>query len=183
MAPIKILPRMSPGYLGHEGGGNCTEQNVPIYEDQWVEETIFSARKTNVVTDNPVGKFETITDDIYFGFSWFEDGKVITKECPANSFPRNADGRSLLLRITNVPGCEIFTKNSTNQPKLYLINKASSTNTEVKEGSMTKNWKGDTTDSTKVFQYQVNSNYAAEVSIRGGKIGITTKSTFGAGAM
>lgn len=165
---------------GGRGRDRCTTTNTPIFQDQWVEETIFSSLANNQIFDNPIGKTETITDDIHFSFTWFENGAPVTKVCPANSFEREGDGRSLLLRITNVPGCEIFTKNSTNKPKLSLVNTASASKTEIREGKITKNWRGESTDSTKRIVYQVNSNYSGEVSIRGYKIGNSPESSFGA---
>lgn len=179
-APIKLTPMTPPGHIGEGGGGgNCITHNIPVFEDQWIEETVFSATKNDEVIDNPIGKMDTITDDVVFGFSWFENGHEVTKECPANSFQREGDGRTLLLRITNVPGCEIFTKNSTNKPKLYIKNNANSLKSEIKEGKNTKNWRGEVSNSTKNYSYQVSSNYSGEVSIRGYKIGNSDDSTFG----
>lgn len=172
----------NPGGRSGSGYGSCSTTQTPIYQDQWVEETIFSAIQNNEVIDNPIGKLDTVTDDIVFGFSWYEAGKEVTKECPANSFQREGDGRTLLLRITNVPGCEIFTKNSTNKPKLYIINKADSLKTKIIEGKITKNWRGEVTSTIKDFNYKVNSNYSGEVSIRGYKVGNSEDSKFGASA-
>jgi len=175
-----LPPVIVPNRVRGPGEGpECRSVSVPVYEDQWVEETILSVVKNSESIDNPIGKLDTITDDVNFGFSWFEGGKEITTECPANSFQREGDGRSLLLRITNVPGCEIFTKNSTNKPKLYLINKSESSKTEIREGRLTRNWRGEKTDSSKLFTHPVNSIYSGEVSIRGYKIGNSEDSTFG----
>jgi hypothetical protein len=170
----------NPGGRTHSGYSKCTTTSSPIYQDQWLEETIFSALKNNEEINNPIGKMDSVTDDIVFGFNWYENGKEVTKECPANSFQREGDGRTLLLRITNVPGCEIFTKNSTNKPKLYIVNKGEASKTEIREGIMSKNWRGETSDSTKVFVRPTTSNYSGEISIRGYKVGNSDDSTFGA---
>lgn len=177
--PREVGGENNPGGRSHSGYSRCTTTQTPIFQDQWVEETIFSAVRNDEVTDNPIGKMDTITDDIVLGFSWYENGREVTRECPANSFQREGDGRSLLLRMANVPGCEIFTKNSTNKPKLYMVNKSAAAKAEIKEGRITKNWRGEVSDATKNYSYQVNSNYSGEVSIRGYKIGNSFDSSFG----
>lgn len=177
----QVCPEPSDGNgPGGQHPRPCRNVSTPIIEDQWTQETIYSAVRNNEETVNPIGKLDSITDDFVMGFSWYENGIEVTKECPANSFQREGDGRTLLLRITNVPGCEIFTKNSTNKPKLFIINRADSLKTEIKEGKITKNWKGQVDDKTKPFQYNVKSNFSGEVSIRGYKIGTSVDSTFGA---
>jgi hypothetical protein len=170
--PIKLTPTKGSGDI-------CRTTNTPIYEDQWFEETIFLAVKNSETIDNPIGKVETVTDDIYFGFSWNENGKIITKECPVNIFEREGDGRALLIRIRNIEGCEVFTKNSKNKPKLYLINKANTLKAKIKEGKIIKKWNGEVTDSTNDFFYQVNSSISGEISIRGYKVGNSDNSTSG----
>lgn len=180
---IYSLPFELRSPIGQPGGGgvpHCITINTPTYEDHWVDETEYSAIDNSETMDNPIGKTDIITDSIYFGFSWYENGVLINKECPANSFVREGDGHSLLLRINNVPNCEVFTKNSTNKPKLYVINKDTNSINTFKEGKVSKYWNGTTTDTTKDVQHQINSNYSGEVSIRGYRIGNTLDSTFGA---
>lgn len=169
----------NPGGRSHSGRSRCTTTTTPIFQDQWIEETAFSPLISNEVVDNPIGKLDSVTDDLILGFSWFENGKLVTTECLANSFEREGDGRSLLLRITNVPGCEIFTKNSTNKPKLYLKNMGNTSKSEIKVGKITKNWKGEISDSTKRYEYQVKSSFNGEVSIRGYRIGTSEETIFG----
>ncbi len=156
-------------FLGGNGRG-CHSREIPIYQDQWIETTILSVSKALDTIVNPTGKVDEILSNISFEIQWNENGKNISRICPANLFQRDADGRSILIRIENVPGCEVFSRNSANKPILSLINNSTVKSGEFKEGTITKNWKGDIVEDTKDYLYPLRSSFSGTVLRRGSSI-------------
>lgn len=149
----------------------CRNVSTPIFENQWTDVTNYTVERTIESVLNPNGKVDEILGNITFEFQWNENGKNITRQCPASLFERDADGRSVLIRIENVPGCEVFSKNSANRPMLSLINNSSVQHSEYIEGTKAVNWKGSVvSNSVKKLTSPVKSSFSGTILRRGSSI-------------
>lgn len=160
---IPIVPMRGPS-------DGCRKVAVPVMEDQWIETTVLGVAKSIDSVLNPTGKVDEILANLSFEIQWNENGKNVSKICPASLFERDADGRSILIRIENVPGCEVFTKNSFNRPILSLVNNSSLKIGEFKEGTITKNWRGEVVNNLKDYSYPIKSSFSGTILRRGSSI-------------
>jgi hypothetical protein len=156
-----------PGEGGHRD--YCRREPQKVYQNQWVDTVTYSFEAmSEQIIGSPNGKADEILNNIGFEFQWNENGKTVTRRCAANLFGRYGDGRSMLIKIENVPGCVVFTKNSANRPILALYNSANVKAEGIKVGFRTTNWVGQVTgESIKELDYTVNSIFSGAIMRRG----------------
>ncbi len=168
-SPFKIgSPLLAPSHR-RAGGENpiCRIIHTPVYADQWVEKTIYTVKKMSTEEQLLNKEIDHTLENLVFVFSWFENGEIKSKRCAANLFNKNVEEESLFLKITNVPQCEIFNLNSTNEIKFSVKNSSPINKIALREGISVTNWKGETSDLSKTSQYDENISYFGKISISG----------------
>lgn len=178
---IAINPRLLSAMGEGGGGGNAGREGIggghrdhcgttkkPVFENQWYDTVTLGYETSNETVLNPNGKADEVLNNVGFEFQWNENGKTVTRRCPANLFGRYGDGKSILIKIENVPGCEVFSKNSSNRPILALYNDSTKKAEGIKVGYKYVNWLGQITrESYSPLDYTLKSIYSGTIMRRG----------------
>jgi len=93
-----------------------------------------------------------------------------------SSFPRQADGKSLNLRIENRPGCEIFQNGSDESPMVSILNRVSFP-VQFRSGRDVTNWRGQVLEGHSVGLYIPEVSLNLDLGIRGAGFGSGTTSS------
>ncbi len=121
-------------YSGCRGGKGCWEgggaedsryEVCLKREDQWVETISYAdMEKSFDPIPSPVGTVPQLFEGLALRFRWTSTrtGQLKESVCAATAFPYHGDGRSILLTLSNIQGCEIFGEDSKNGVMVHLVN-------------------------------------------------------------
>jgi len=140
-------------------------------ENRWLQTTAYSLSSPVLDTlNNPVGQLEQIFDGLSFKFTWSDQqGNLKETTCPLRYFAREGNGKSILVRISKTPKCDIFSDNG-NAPMLHLVNGIEFPVT-YQDGSLVQNWLGQTLQTPAQKTFIPDVSFAGTVMIRGYNMG------------
>lgn len=157
---------LGAGARDGEGGSREEEIQVQVgeecdlWENRWVETISYSIGSNRYKTfHDPVAVGEQLYGGLSLEFEWLDSkGKPKSVTCPLNAFERRADGKSMLIRVENKPGCQIFTENLDSAPMMFIKN-----NIEIhptyKYGRDVKRWDGT------VLERHLSDTFRADVGL------------------
>jgi hypothetical protein len=118
--------------------------------------------------DQPIGLMNVLFDGLAFLFRWEDQTthEIKTLECPLTRFQREGDGRTLKVRVENVPGCSPFSGKPQETPMLYLVNHIQSP-TYFRKGEYRLYWNGKSEDHVINETYAPPLDFVGSVSIKG----------------
>jgi len=151
------------------GGGTVCYRYCAQSEDRWMDTTRYdSGVVREEIIDQPIGLMNMLFEGLEFSFRWEDHTthKIKQMKCPLDAFPREGDGRTLKVRVENVPGCSPFTHRPNETPMLYLINQIQS-QTRFKKGEYRSYWNGKIEDATRIETYVPPLEFVGSVSIKG----------------
>ncbi|MCM2277516.1 MAG: hypothetical protein NDJ89_05520 [Oligoflexia bacterium] len=138
-------------------------------ENQWVEITTYAMESTRLQPFNsPVGTFATLYDGLALKFTWnsAKTGEKRVAKCPLSAFPREADGKSLLVTLENRPKCEIFSEDSSGGVMVHLINDIRFL-APYKIGRDVQLWNGQFTERASEGLFSPEVHFSGQISVRG----------------
>jgi hypothetical protein len=151
-----------------EGTGACTSV-CDQSENHWTEVTTYFVHDLppQIIAD-PVGQISELFDGLQFRFSWMDQasGKMKSLDCPLNAFPREGNGRTLVVRVKNVPSCKPFTGVPGETPMLYLLNRIAYSES-YQSGHRVLNWDGTLIETPSSETFIPEVSFAGTVSIQG----------------
>ena len=140
-------------------------------ENQWIDTTTFGlSSPTMTKVDNPSGQFREIFEGLAFRFTYHVNGKNEEATCSLRNFERKGSGQSIIVRINNTPGCQIFKAGATS-PMLSLVNNIELAPVQYKTGRLVMNWKGEVLEAPTDQIYTPNTQFSGEIMIRGYGLG------------
>jgi hypothetical protein len=140
-------------------------------ENQWIRTTQYAMDAPHYEElASPVGKLTELFDGLYLQFSYGTKSSKAPVICAMSSFPRQADGKSLSLRIENRPGCEIFQSGSDESPMVSILNRVSFP-VRFRYGRDVDNWRGLVLESHSISTYIPEVSLNLDLGIRGSGFG------------
>jgi hypothetical protein len=138
-------------------------------ENHWTEVTTYFVHDLPPETiSDPVGQISELFDGLQFRFAWMDQasGKMKSLDCALSDFPREGNGRTLVVRVKNVPTCKPFTGVPGETPMLYLLNRIAYRET-YQAGHRVLNWDGTLTETPTTQTFIPEVSFAGTVSIQG----------------
>ena len=138
-------------------------------ENQWSDIVNFSAAPAaDEVIHSPVGQLQELYDGLAFEFHWVDQimNTKKTMKCPLSAFPRIGDGRSLIVRVKNMPSCSPFSGVPGEAPMLYLVNQIAFPQ-PYRAGRQVTRWDGVITESPSYETFNPKVDFAGTLTILG----------------
>ncbi len=159
-------------YCGHVCSQERVSTRCALSEDEWIDTTVYSMGAPRFPkVDDPVGYMEQLFEGVALKFTWKEidaAGESGSREatCSLSQFARTGDGKSLLVRIENRPGCTLFSANGPASIMMHVVNQIRFPETYM-NGKFVHRWDGVVVEEPSKLTYEPRVDFAGTIAIKG----------------